>query len=288
MQFLEQSGVIEGTSNIEYEYQMRISAATDSIQKQNLQKEMNAKIDSLNKINAPKLQEFVKGLKEALESGKEKSAYIQGLGIGQQISQQMLPQFNQLVFADDTTKKINTDQLLAGLVNTLKNEKLAMSKMDANAYVQGEIEKAQKKQAEKQEAQLKEQYKDSIAAGEKYLAENSKRPGVVTLPSGLQYEILRAGNGQIPTDTDRVKVNYHGTLINGTVFDSSVQRGEPAVFGVTQVIPGWTEALKLMPVGSKWRIYVPYDLAYGSQDRGTIKPFSTLIFEVELLGIEKK
>ena len=288
MQFLEQSGVIEGTSNIEYEYQMRISAATDSIQKQNLQKEMNAKIDSLNKVNAPKLQEFVKGLKEALESGKEKSAYIQGLGIGQQISQQMLPQFNQMVFADDTTKKINTDQLLAGLVNTLKNEKLAMSKMDANAYVQGEIEKAQKKQAEKQEAQLKEQYKDSIAAGEKYLAENSKRPGVVTLPSGLQYEILRAGTGQIPTDTDRVKVNYHGTLINGTVFDSSVQRGEPAVFGVTQVIPGWTEALKLMPVGSKWRIYVPYNLAYGSQDRGTIKPFSTLIFEVELLGIEKK
>jgi FKBP-type peptidyl-prolyl cis-trans isomerase FklB len=227
-------------------------------------------------------------LKEALESGKEKSAYIQGLGIGQQISQQMLPQFNQLLFADDSTQKINTDQLLAGLVNTLKNEKLAISKMDANSYIQGEIEKAQKKQAEKQEAQLKEQYKDSIAAGEKYLAENSKRPGVVTLPSGLQYEILRAGNGQIPTDTDRVKVNYHGTLINGTVFDSSVQRGEPAVFGVTQVIPGWTEALKLMPVGSKWRIYVPYDLAYGSQDRGTIKPFSTLIFEVELLGIEKK
>ena len=142
MQFLEQSGVIEGTSNIEYEYQMRISAATDSIEKQNLQKEMNAKIDSLNKVNAPKLQEFVKGLKEALESGKEKSAYIQGLGIGQQISQQMLPQFNQMVFADDTTKKINTDQLLAGLVNTLKNEKLAISKMDANSYVQGEIEKA--------------------------------------------------------------------------------------------------------------------------------------------------
>jgi FKBP-type peptidyl-prolyl cis-trans isomerase FklB len=287
MQYLEQSGIITGTSNIEYEYQMKISAAKDSVEKKNLEKEMKAKIDSINKVNAPKLNEFVRGLKEALNSGKEKSAYIQGLGIGQQISQQMLPQFNQMLFAEDTTQKINKDELLAGLMSVLKNEKLAMSKMDANAYVQNQVEKAQKKQNEKQEAKLKEQYKDSIAAAEKFLAENAKRPGVITLPSGLQYEILRKGNGPIPTDTDRVKVNYQGTLINGTVFDSSIKRGEPAVFGVKQVIPGWTEALKLMPVGSKWRVYVPYNLAYGSQDRGTIKPFSTLIFEVELLGIEK-
>jgi FKBP-type peptidyl-prolyl cis-trans isomerase FklB len=111
---------------------------------------------------------------------------------------------------------------------------------------------------------------------------------VVTLPSGLQYEVLKAGKGAIPTAADRVKVHYHGTLVNGTVFDSSVNRGEPASFGVTQVIAGWTEALKLMPVGSKWRLYIPYDLAYGAQDRGTIKPFSNLIFDVELLEIEKK
>ncbi len=287
MQYLEQAGVIQNSSNIEYEYQMKIAAATDSLQKQSLQKEMNAKMDSLNKVNGPKLNEFIKGLQEALKAGDEKSAYIQGLGIGQQISKQMLPQFNQLIFAGDSTKKINTDQLVAGLVGTLKNQSLAIDKMTAGTYVQSEVEKAQAKEQAKQEEDLKVQYKDSIAAGEKFLADNAKREGVVTLPSGLQYEVLRKGTGPVPSDTDRVKVNYHGTLINGTVFDSSVQRGEPAVFGVTQVIPGWTEALKLMPVGSKWRLYVPYNLAYGAQDRGTIKPFSTLIFDVDLLGIEK-
>ncbi|NCU33472.1 MAG: FKBP-type peptidyl-prolyl cis-trans isomerase, partial [Candidatus Moranbacteria bacterium] len=110
---------------------------------------------------------------------------------------------------------------------------------------------------------------------------------VVTTASGLQYEILTAGNGAKPTASDRVKVHYHGTLIDGTVFDSSVDRGEPAVFGVNQVIKGWTEALKLMPVGSKYKLYIPQELAYGSQSMGNIKPFSALIFDVELMGIEK-
>jgi FKBP-type peptidyl-prolyl cis-trans isomerase FklB len=287
MQFLEQTGVIESTSEIEYEYQMKISAVEDSIERQNLEKEMKAKIDSLNKVNAPKLNDFVKGLKEALNAGKEKSAYIQGLSIGHQIAQQMLPEFNKFVFGDDSTKRIKTDPLLAGLAGVIKNEDLALGKMDANMYIQKEIQEAQNRQMAKQEEQLKEQYKDSIAAGEKFLAENAQKEGVITLPSGLQYEIIKRGSGPIPTDTDRVRVLYEGKLLDGTVFDSSLNRNDPAIFGVTQVIPGWTEALKMMPVGSKWRIYVPYDLAYGSQDRGTIKPFSTLIFEVELLGIEK-
>lgn len=285
VQFLEQSGVVQSTTNIEYDYQMRIAAA-DSTQKQALQKEMNAKIDSLNKVNAPKLNEFIKGLQEAMKGGKEKSAYIQGLSIGSQISDQMLPQFNQMLFGGDSTQKINTDQMLAGLIGSLKNQELAIAKMDAGTIVNSEVEKAQAKEQAKQEEDMKVQYKDSIAAGDAYMAENAKREGVVTTPSGLQYEILRAGNGPIPTDADQVRVHYHGTLINGTVFDSSVERKEPATFGVTQVIPGWTEALKLMPVGSKWRLYVPYNLAYGAQDRGTIKPFSNLIFDVELLGIE--
>ena len=286
MQYLEQSGIIQSASNIEYDYQMRIAAA-DSTQKAALQKEMNAKIDSLNKVNAPKLNEFIKGLQEALKGGKEKSAYIQGLSIGQQISQQMLPQFGTMIFGEDTTKKINHDQMLAGLIGTLKNQNTVISKMDANGLIQSRVEESQAKEQAKQDEDLKVQYKDSIAAGEKFLADNAKREGIVTLPSGLQYEILRKGNGPIPTENDRVKVHYHGTLINGTVFDSSVDRKEPAVFGVNQVIAGWTEALKLMPVGSKWRLYVPYNLAYGSQDRGAIKPFSTLIFDVELLDIEK-
>lgn len=125
-------------------------------------------------------------------------------------------------------------------------------------------------------------------AGEDFLAENAKRPDVVTLPSGLQYEIMTEAIGQKPVATDRVKVHYHGTLIDGTVFDSSVRRGEPAVFGVTQVIQGWVEALQLMPVGSKWKLFIPSDLAYGEQGANPmIAPYSTLIFEVELLEIVK-
>ena len=283
VQFLEQSGVLQSTSNIEYDYQMRIAAA-DSIQKVALQKEMAAKIDSLNKVNAPRLNEFIKGMQAAMNL-EEKSPYAQGLNIGVQFSQQMLPQVNSMLYGEESTQKVNNDQVMAGLISVLKNQPLAISAMDANAMVQGEIEKAQETQQARQEETLKEQYADAIAEGDAYMAENAKREGVVTLPSGLQYEILREGNGPIPTDTDRVKVHYHGTLIDGKEFDSSLG-GDPATFGVTQVISGWTEALKLMPVGSKWKLYVPYNMAYGSQDRGTIKPFSNLIFDVELLGIE--
>ncbi len=286
MQYLEQLGVVESATNLEYEYQMKISAA-DSTQRESLQKELKAKVDSLNKSNAPKLDEFLKGLKEAINAGDKKSAYIQGLSIGNQISEQMLPQFNSIVFANDTTQKIDTDQLLSGLIGTLKNQQLAISKMDAGSYVQNKIEYAQEQSQKKSEADLKNQYQEDIDKGEKFLQENAEREGVVVLPSGLQYEIIKKGTGAIPTETDQVKVHYHGTLMDGTVFDSSVDRNEPAVFGVTQVIPGWTEALKLMPVGSKWKVYVPYSLGYGAEDRGTIKPFSLLIFDVELLGIEK-
>ncbi|WP_343667487.1 FKBP-type peptidyl-prolyl cis-trans isomerase [Chitinophaga sp.] len=125
-------------------------------------------------------------------------------------------------------------------------------------------------------------------AGEKFLAENKTKPGVVTLPSGLQYQILKEGNGPKPTAADKVKTHYHGTLIDGTVFDSSVERGKPISFPVGGVIKGWTEALQLMPVGSKWRLFIPADLAYGDRQAGPkIGPNSALIFDVELLDIEK-
>ena len=123
--------------------------------------------------------------------------------------------------------------------------------------------------------------------GEKFLAENALREGVSTTESGLQYEVIKMGKGKKPAATDRVKVHYHGTLIDGTVFDSSVERGEPTSFGLNQVIAGWTEGLQLMPVGSKFRFYIPQELGYGSRNAGSIPPYSTLIFEVELLGIEK-
>ena len=124
------------------------------------------------------------------------------------------------------------------------------------------------------------------AEGEAFLAENKKKSGVVVLPSGLQYEVLTEGKGKKPAATDRVQCHYHGTLINGEVFDSSIERGEPAVFGVSQVIPGWVEALQLMPEGSKWRLFIPSDLAYGENGaEGKIAPNSTLIFDVELLKV---
>ena len=133
-----------------------------------------------------------------------------------------------------------------------------------------------------------EKYADNKAAGEKFLTENKTKEGVVTTPSGLQYKIITKGTGEIPADSSKVKVNYKGTLIDGTEFDSSYKRNEPSTFRANQVIKGWTEALTMMPVGSKWELYIPQELAYGARETGgPIKPFSTLIFEVELVGIEK-
>ena len=134
----------------------------------------------------------------------------------------------------------------------------------------------------------KEKFEINKKAGEEFLNINKGKAGVVTLPSGLQYQVLQKGEGPKPTASDKVKCHYHGTLINGTVFDSSVQRGEPAVFGVSQVIPGWVEALQLMPVGSKWRLFIPSELAYGEHGAGeAIEPNSALVFDVELLDIVK-
>ncbi|MDD4991558.1 MAG: FKBP-type peptidyl-prolyl cis-trans isomerase [Paludibacter sp.] len=180
----------------------------------------------------------------------------------------------------DSTLKVDIDLIKQGLVNGLRGSKVQMTAQEAQAYLQ-------KTMMERQAKKMESQFGANKTAGEKFLAENAKKAGVTTTASGLQYEVITKGNGPIPTAESKVKVNYHGTLIDGTVFDSSVQRKSPVVFPVTGVIPGWTEALKLMPVGSKWKLYVPQQLAYGSQDRGAIKPFSMLIFEVELLSIEK-
>ena len=141
------------------------------------------------------------------------------------------------------------------------------------------------KQQQQQQQQQKLQFQSTIEEGEKFLSENSTKEGVVTLESGLQYKIIEQGNGNTPTLEDEVEVHYHGTLIDGTVFDSSVDRGETISFPVTGVIAGWTEALQLMPVGSKWQLYIPYALAYGERGSGPIGPYSTLIFDVELIAI---
>lgn len=159
-----------------------------------------------------------------------------------------------------------------GFINGLLGAEEQMTAEESNAYIENTI------------TTLK--YGETIETNKKFHADNAKRVGVITTESGLQYEILKMGEGEVPTANDLVKVHYHGTLINGTVFDSSIERGEPITFAVTQVIAGWTEALQLMPVGSKFRLYIPHHLAYGTQQAGPIAPYSTLIFEVELLGIE--
>ena len=161
-----------------------------------------------------------------------------------------------------------------GFINGLLGDTEQWNSDDAGQYIQNTM------------ASIK--YGSSKEEGEKFLVENALREGVITTPSGLQYEIIKKGKGKTtPTATDVVKVHYHGTLINGTVFDSSVERNEPISFALTQVIPGWTEGLQLMTVGSKYKFYIPQELGYGSQQAGSIPPYSTLIFEVELLGIEK-
>ncbi|SHF08610.1 FKBP-type peptidyl-prolyl cis-trans isomerase FklB [Bacteroides luti] len=227
------------------------------------------------------MDEFIKGLNEGVkETSKKKDAYYAGLQIGQQIKNQMIKGVNKELFGADSTKTISVDNFMAGFVaGTLgKNQKMTMQQ--AQEYTQKNMEAIKAKSMEKA-------YGANKKAGEDFLAANKAKPGVVTTASGLQYKIVKAGTGAIPSDTSKVKVNYKGTLIDGTEFDSSYKRKEPATFVANQVIKGWTEALKLMPVGSKWIIYVPQNLAYGSRDAGQIKPFSTLVFEVELLEIVK-
>ena len=170
------------------------------------------------------------------------------------------------------------DDVLAGLADALNDQPLAVDPADLDAAFREISEVMQAKQAEASKGQTE--------AGETFLAENAKKDGVVVLESGLQYEILTTGDGEKPVAASTVRTHYHGTLLDGTVFDSSYDRGEPAEFPVNGVIAGWTEALQLMPVGSKWRLTVPYGLAYGEQGAGgAIGPFATLVFDVELLAI---
>lgn len=171
---------------------------------------------------------------------------------------------------------VNVDQVAAAIKALMENKETAFDIKTANDIVKNYIT------AKKEAAKTK-----NLEEGREFLAENAKRPEVKVTESGLQYEVLKQGDGPIPTASDKVKVHYHGTLIDGTVFDSSVERGESIVFPVTGVIKGWVEALQMMPVGSKWKLYIPSNLAYGERGAGgTIGPNAVLIFEVELLGIE--
>jgi FKBP-type peptidyl-prolyl cis-trans isomerase FklB len=180
-------------------------------------------------------------------------------------------------------EELDTKSLTDAMEDVLEGKELKITAEQANANMQAY---AQAKQAEEAEAQ-KAQHIPTIEAGEQFLTENGTRSEVTTTASGLQYEVLTPGSGAKPAATDEVTVHYHGTLLDGTIFDSSVERGDPATFPLNRVISGWTEGLQLMPTGAKYRFYIPYDLAYGSQAAGAkIAPYSTLIFEVELIKIK--
>ena len=225
--------------------------------------------------------DFIRGLKEvATSTDKKQNAYHLGILIGQQLNSQMLKGVNEEIFGKETTQSIDKDLYLEGFIAGTMGKGGIISVDAAQKYVQENMEKIKDKN-------LEQQYGANKEAGIKFLAENKTKEGVVTTASGLQYKIITKGTGEIPTADSKVKVHYKGTLLDGTEFDSSYKRNEPATFGAGQVIKGWTEALTLMPVGSKWELYIPYDLAYGSRDAGPIKPFSTLIFKIELISVGK-
>lgn len=206
----------------------------------------------------------------ALKDKQDKVSYSIGLNVGESIKQQTQQQGVDL----------RPDVVVAGFRDALTGGKALLTEQEVRDTLMGLQKEMMSKASEVGDKNKKE--------GEAFLAQNKTKPGVKTLPSGLQYQVLKEGKGEKPKPTDKVKANYKGTLINGTEFDNSEKRGEPATFAVQEVIPGWVEALQLMPVGSKWRLFVPSNLAYGERGAGSlIGPNSTLVFDVELLGIEK-
>lgn len=233
-------------------------------------------------VDSAHMQEFLKGVNEAVNAGddKDKQAYFTGLQIGQQISQQIIKGITYDIFGEDSTQQLSLKNFMAGFVNgTLKNEAI-MDMNAADAFARAKQEELRKIQMEKLYGPWKKENED-------FMAKIAKKEGINALENGVYYEVITEGKGEIPADSSRVKVNYEGRLINDTVFDSSYKRNEPTTFRCNQVIPGWTNALTHMPVGSKWKVYIPQAQAYGEREAGTIKPFSALVFDIELLSIEK-
>ena len=237
-------------------------------------------------IDSAYVAEFLKGIEAGAAEGASATnakalAFVIGKQIGLQASGLMFNQINGNIFGKDSETSLSKDNFLAGLLAVANNKSL-VPPTDAQAFINAQLDAIKEKATEKQ-------YADNKAAGEKFLAENATKEGVKTTESGLQYKVIKEGQGEIPTKSSTVKVHYKGTLIDGTEFDSSYKREEPTSFRADRVIAGWTEALTMMPVGSKWELYIPQELAYGSRQTGEhIKPFSALVFEVELLEIEKK
>ena len=234
------------------------------------------------KVDTTMMADFIRGVREGVRSADspKQKAYMAGLDIARQISERMVPGIT-------TEFKDSPDSIVAPL---LHKGFIAALEGDTTIFTYDVAEKffSQKRAADKL-AKDERLYGPNREAGEKFLKENAKNDSVIVLPSGLQYKVLVKGDGEVPLENQTVQVNYEGRLIDGTVFDASSKHDtKPSEFKPTQVIKGWTEALTMMPVGSKWQLFIPYYLAYGEKSAGKIQPYSALIFDVELVGIVKK
>ena len=234
-------------------------------------------------VDTAYLDEFYRGLNTGVNAGddKKKAAYYAGIQIGQQISNQMLKGINHELFGDDSTKTISLKNFMAGFISGTSDKDGIMTADQAQTV-------ARIKMAAIKAKSMEQQYGENKKAGEKYLADYAKKAGVKKLGKGVLYKVIKEGTGEMPTDTSWVRVHYEGKTIDGKVFDSSYKRNEPVALRANQVIPGWTEALTHMPVGSVWEVVIPQDQAYGDRETSEIKPFSTLVFKIELVGLGRK
>lgn len=234
-------------------------------------------------VDTTYMDAFIKGLREGANAGddKKKAAYYMGIQIGQQISNRMVKGINHELFGEDSTKTISMKNFLAGFIQGVKEKKGLMTVEQASQVAQMKMMAIKSKHMEEEYGPLKKK-------GEAWMTANAKKAGVKTLPSGVQYKVIKEGNGAMPKDTSLVTVNYEGRLIDGTVFDSSYKRGQAVDLRANQVIKGWTEALVHMPAGSVWEVYIPQELAYGEREQGQIKPYSPLVFKIELIKVNGK
>lgn len=228
------------------------------------------------------MSEFLKGFDTDInsEEAKKAIAYTAGLEIRKQVAEQIIPQIDKQIAGNDSVKTVNSNLFVEGFRTAIAGEPTKMTLAHAQDL-------AKKQMTYYQNALMEKRFGANRKAGEEFLKANAKEKGVKVLPSGVQYKILQEGKGAVPADSSTVKVHYEGRLIDGTIFDSSYKRNEPAVFGCKQVIKGWTEILTKMPVGSKWEVYIPQEMGYGAREAGKIPPYSALIFTVELLDIVK-
>ncbi len=231
-------------------------------------------------IDTAYVEDFLKGFqqKELTEADKREKARLAGMEIREQVETQVWSNANRQI--DDSVDVLNHEQFIKGFQNGIFPVDTTFSMDSAQSLVQ-------KQMAYYHKVKMEKKYGANRLAGEQFLKLNAKQDSVQTTASGLQYKVITMGTGEIPQKTDRVKVDYEGRLIDGTVFDSSYKRGKPATFPVGQVIAGWTEALCMMPVGSKWEVYVPQELGYGDREQQKIPPFSCLVFTIELHEIVK-